>query len=453
MDEWVEMMRSMPALQELDMEISSFLLQDQQDMMTSVGQGERATGRLQQYYTSYGDFKLELDDEKGSDHDKNFDHVLKPRSFSTDNEVGRNPLQQRHRFISPRRISAGSNASPDQTQDSQRTEQDVVGFANSAINNQVRQVGYQQARLKEEAMPALSFPPFHFPSVRYLTFRGINIVPELVGFLPNLESLAFEESPGEAPADSATNEDLPGDDDAIETAAGSSDESLKFLTDMISDRCPRITRLVLNESSLADNIQHLLRIPALLRAIPKLHCFVVSAQMIIRNQEIIPELLQSHRGHLQSFVILNDQEKQPDGAISSHQSSYYSPEQQAHGIANPEAARLRRQCLQVFESCPNLQVSDCKIMLPLQEIMVSIPNWPCRVTLRVLRLQIQELTGDGGMDMEEAAVTEMFIKSIFLGSLGQLVAIQYLVEHQLATMPYLERFYLGDTMISAPRRG
>ncbi|KAG0202773.1 hypothetical protein BGX33_009476 [Mortierella sp. NVP41] len=77
---------------------------------------------------------------------------------------------------------------------------------------------------------------------------------------------------------------------------------------------------------------------------------------------------------------------------------------------------LQTACLRILESCPNLQVFESKIPLPLQDLIGSVPRWACGSEITVLWLEIQELTGNSGLDPEEEEVMQMFVKSLFKGS-------------------------------------
>ncbi|KAI1317251.1 hypothetical protein EDD11_008737 [Mortierella claussenii] len=78
--------------------------------------------------------------------------------------------------------------------------------------------------------------------------------------------------------------------------------------------------------------------------------------------------------------------------------------------------QLRKSCFRILEYCPQLEIFESKIPLPLQNLIASVPHWACRATLAVLRLEIQELTVDGGLDPEEEVVMQMFVKSLFKAS-------------------------------------
>ncbi|KAF9365607.1 hypothetical protein BGX34_009330 [Mortierella sp. NVP85] len=63
--------------------------------------------------------------------------------------------------------------------------------------------------------------------------------------------------------------------------------------------------------------------------------------------------------------------------------------------------RLRKGCFTILECCPQLQIFESKVPLPLQDLIASVPRWACGSSLTVLRLEIQELTSDGELDPEE----------------------------------------------------
>ncbi|KAI7828159.1 hypothetical protein BC939DRAFT_474887 [Gamsiella multidivaricata] len=78
--------------------------------------------------------------------------------------------------------------------------------------------------------------------------------------------------------------------------------------------------------------------------------------------------------------------------------------------------QLRKACFRILECCPQLQTFESKVPLSLQDLIASIPRWACGHLLTVLRLEIQELTVDERLDLEEEEVMQMFIKSLFKGT-------------------------------------
>ncbi|KAK3848316.1 MAG: hypothetical protein J3R72DRAFT_500089 [Linnemannia gamsii] len=84
--------------------------------------------------------------------------------------------------------------------------------------------------------------------------------------------------------------------------------------------------------------------------------------------------------------------------------------------------RLQTSSLRVLESCPRLQVFESKIPLLLQQLIGSVPRWACGSEITVLRLEIQELTGNSGLDPEEEEVMQMFVRSLIKGSRSNTVS-------------------------------
>lgn len=78
--------------------------------------------------------------------------------------------------------------------------------------------------------------------------------------------------------------------------------------------------------------------------------------------------------------------------------------------------RLQASSFRILESCPNLQVFESKIPLPLQQLIGSVPRWACGSEITVLWLEIEELTDNSGLDSEEEEVMQMFVRSLFKGS-------------------------------------
>ncbi|KAF9276461.1 hypothetical protein BGZ88_001738 [Linnemannia elongata] len=85
--------------------------------------------------------------------------------------------------------------------------------------------------------------------------------------------------------------------------------------------------------------------------------------------------------------------------------------QRQHTMLHLQASSFR-----ILEACPNLQVFESKIPLPLQQLIGSVPRWACGSEITVLWLEIEELTGNSGLDPEEEEVMQMFVRSLFKGS-------------------------------------
>ncbi|KAG0314064.1 hypothetical protein BGZ97_009669 [Linnemannia gamsii] len=431
-------------------------------------------------------------------------------------------------------------------------------------------------------------PQDQFPTVRSLTFRGTAIVPEIIALFPNLETLAFEEMRSKTPTPTISLPSVPGDalihgstnsrvhgrmsssqshsefgsssfytesgDDSLDATASLSLEAelpgppsrqsvmISELAIMLKNHCPLLTRLVLNEPLLVedlsreqlrlqnnslsstigdqspslgsshtypvDNLQQCTgasrgqdQLALLLQVIPCLKQFVAHSRVVAKCPQLLDTLLEYHHPHLVSFQVLDDSQdmshypsiQNPNAtpvmphhpqhhAFYSTQDIYEqrSPHQQQQlyeqqgyqylptfvpceespamqqqqqqqydysgvggnglpGSPSAQPSSLLHQALQtqhylqqlqrqqtilrlqgssfrILESCPNLQVFESKIPLPLQQLIGSVPRWACGSEITVLWLEIQELTGDSGLDPEEEEVMQMFVRSLFKGS-------------------------------------
>ncbi|KAG0037186.1 hypothetical protein BGZ82_002990 [Podila clonocystis] len=342
MDEWIEMMLLLPALQELDLDIAS---------VVSVS----VPTSFQEQETQHQHAHMEMEvDEATSER--------RPNSF-----------WRRSRCTS----SSGSYNSPDEMMDT------------------------------PEQQPLSSV--FQFHSIRSLTFRGDKILPQLLEFLPNLQVLAFEEAQGvqygttsshksntnqRRQRTSAQGVQSNSESDSSTMNGGNTNSpthaSAVFvqLANTILERCPRLSRLVLNDplmlvsancdsddSSLdipqrlvpmqlfqnADNTagailafshtrrqnheleyqlqreqiwhQQLVQeqiqqdIALLFRAVPKLRSFVSHTRVVSLCPGLLDELVAYHSSHLVSFQILDGQNRRLD-IPQSHRPPHHHPQQQ-----------------------------------------------------------------------------------------------------------------------------
>ncbi|KAF8947821.1 hypothetical protein BGZ47_007745 [Haplosporangium gracile] len=424
-------------------------------------------------------------------------------------------------------------------------------------------------RCNEGTSTATAGPQDQFPTVRSLTFRGIVIVPDLIALLPNLETLAFEEIRYKTPPATTRPPSVPGDaffhgsaytrahsrmcnsqsqgefgsssfytdssDDSLDATTSLSLEAgltgppsrqsvmISELALMLKNHCPLLTRLVLNEPLLVEDLsreqprlqntslssssigsrpppgsspRHIYpmnyqqlpssvsrvqdQLALLLQVIPRLKQFVVHSWVLAKCPQLLDTLLEYHHPHLVSFQILDDSqdmlrhpsiqnpnatpnlshEPQPHAFYSTqdiydqrspHQQQqlyeqqghqYHSTfvsfgsespalqqqQQQQQQYGHPEVQhqqtmlRLQASSFRIFESCPNLQIFESKIPLPLQQLIGSVPRWACGSEITVLWLEIQELTGNSGLDPEEEEVMQMFVRSLFKGSRSNLAS-------------------------------
>ncbi|KAF9327845.1 hypothetical protein BG006_008905, partial [Podila minutissima] len=230
---------------------------------------------------------------------------------------------------------------------------------------------------------------FQFHSIRSLTFRGDKILPQLLEFLPNLEVLAFEEaqsveneppsshgsntnqrrqrtSTQGAQSDSESDSSTLNGDDANTNSPSRASAVFVQLANTILERCPRLSRLVLNDPLMlisancdsddtsldtpqslvpmhlfqnADNTagailafpqtrrqnheleyqlqqeqlwhQQLVKeqiqrdISLLFRAVPKLRSFVSHTRVVSLCPGLMDDLVAYHSSHLVSFQILD----------------------------------------------------------------------------------------------------------------------------------------------------
>ncbi|KAF9365850.1 hypothetical protein BGX34_007938 [Mortierella sp. NVP85] len=464
MEDWIEMMRMMPALLELELDIISVLSKDRAMLsLSNVSIGPDVSNAPNIVQVQDPDVGLSDDGavrckqglrqpvamtRRGKDNIRQRTHSTMSTTHPNDNSAEANPHRHRHRHRRRhrRRLYGQSNSRHNKDMpiehdnsdtsrlhlDSGSIDHDVADVAGS-INNgtssdsedgAMRSMRHQfeQQRLNgDHDVMTKAALPLHcqFPSVRSLIFRGSIILPELLEHLPNLESLALED-PAPNLCDTGT---VRSDTSNISEPTERLRPFLFMdLANVVSHHCPRVCRLVLTGSS-AQNPQWLPQIPQLLQAIPQLLHFVASTRLVSQNQEIIVTLLKYHGAHLRSFFVQDGtQAPRPNGYPHHSQQPFLGPEGNIfypplyHQPRDPREVALHRLCLQVLETCPNLQVFDCKIPLPIEDVMTSIPDWACHCNLAVLRLELSEFTEAGKLGGEEEEVMEMFIKTLFLGA-------------------------------------
>ncbi|KAF9539698.1 hypothetical protein EC957_005115 [Mortierella hygrophila] len=306
---------------------------------------------------------------------------------------------------------------------------------------------------------------FQFPAVRSLIFRGPCVFLEVLKFLPNLDMLSFLPSPL-GYGHPTPNAPLPiksrMSSRSFSSASNTSSLFLE-LSQILQDKCPHITRLVLTEPSIMADLATVGQLPTLLHTMPTR---LVHVELSLRGRsgeverDVIQALVELHGDSLQSFVVLpldniysgldanlfpqvqheNMQQQQQqqqeqgygDQGPAGGQGSTPTPstQQQRQQPHTPTAQTLYTQpanppsnvttdshpLLSVLESCPSLLIADCHLPIPLQSVIASFPNWSCHSRLQVLRLELEELSGAGAMDADEEIVMEMFVKSMFIGS-------------------------------------
>ncbi|KAG0365149.1 hypothetical protein BGX24_004254, partial [Mortierella sp. AD032] len=327
------------------------------------------------------------------------------------------------------------------------------------------------------------------------------------------------------------------------------------LTIMLKNHCPLLTRLVLNEPLLVEELsrgpqqrEHHLRslssssvgqspspagssqsqiypashqqpwtnqvqdqLAQLLKVIPRLKGFVAHSRVVTKCPQLLETLLEYHHPHLTSFQVLDDsQDMSHYPSIQNPNTPGVLPNRSQHhafysfmtskvrtnnssftkskgtstarrlfrmGLSRPlsshitviledwevevmeallaqyQAEQLQRQqnmmrlqtsSLRVLESCPRLQVFESKIPLLLQQLIGSVPRWACGSEITVLRLEIQELTGNSGLDPEEEEVMQMFVRSLIKGSRSNTVSSSLPLQNTTA------RSGSGDSSSSRP---
>ncbi|KAF9117950.1 hypothetical protein BGW39_001634, partial [Mortierella sp. 14UC] len=410
---------------------------------------------------------------------------------SSHNESASTRRQTKQHRFDPR----SSTRLPRQHQHPRKQYQDETSNARPSVHCNGGYDGRQQQQ-EEEAMmtPLVLSLVFQFPSVRSLIFRGPYIVPELLEFLPNLDSLALQPSP------TPSNYSPEHVKSCTSSARRSFQSSLELdmssslfldISRILQDKYPNITRLTLTEPSIMSDPSILGHLPVLFQTMPTglVHVELSlsssptssfpspwSAGVKELEREVIDALIRHHGEHLQVFVVVAHPpsslaKEVVDDPVLPRAEPYFAQMQQAHtpldnvyfgfgghqhlptsqqqhqqlqrgdqGAAGqgafaptpsstrtpaPTAHRTKstntpptRPLLQVLESCPSLRIADCRLPIPLQEVIASFPNWVCHSRLQVLHLELKELSSTSGraMDEDEEAVMEMFVKSLFIGS-------------------------------------
>ncbi|KAF9145215.1 hypothetical protein BGX30_009961 [Mortierella sp. GBA39] len=257
-------------------------------------------------------------------------------------------------------------------------------------------------------------PQEQFPTVRSLTFRGTAIVPELLALFPNLETLAFEEMRYKTPAATIGSPSVPSDalfhgstysqahsrmssgqsqgecgsssfytdsgDDSLDAAASLSLEAgltsppsqqsvmISELAMMLKNHCPLLTRLVLNEPLLIEDLSreqlqlqnnslssssigpnpslgssqsHIYpvnwqqqqpssasrvqdQLALLLQVIPRLKQFAVHSRVVAKCPQLLDTLLEHHHPHLVSFQVLDDSQDMSHYPSIQNPNAFYS---------------------------------------------------------------------------------------------------------------------------------
>ncbi|KAG0028771.1 hypothetical protein BGZ82_008257 [Podila clonocystis] len=260
---------------------------------------------------------------------------------------------------------------------------------------------------------------FQFTSVRSLVFRGEIVSAEILAYLPRLENLSFApvavipETYSPSPY-SYSSRSMSG---PVGVAA------------TLMNKCPHLTHLALNESSIIASrtcsgwARHL---SLLMCSMPGLEHFMTSIQiMATHGSEIVSALLEHHSQRLKSFRVIappsigtHRYSKQRSGSKRRLSDTSFESISEEHNTNYPPSVpsvstttRLTKQeCLRVLESCPKLETYESRVDLSMQDVIASVPKWPCHDSIKVLALEIQELFND--CSVEEVAIMDMFIKTL-----------------------------------------
>ncbi|KAF9318251.1 hypothetical protein BGZ91_005191, partial [Linnemannia elongata] len=334
--------------------------------------------------------------------------------------------------------------------------------------------GYDHSQ-EEMMTPLVLSLVFQFPAVRSLIFRGPCILPGVLEFLPNLDSLSLLPSPSFGygrPTPSAPvpiKSRMSSHPFSLASNSSSVSRSSLFLelSQILQDRCPHISRLVLTEPSIMSDLATVGQLPILLQTMP---ARLVHVELSLRGssgeveKEVVQALVKSHGDSLKSFVVtplLLSEGKGVEDPVVPPPHYPFAQAQQAHApldnvhFGSAQHGYMQQQQMQQAAAAtrssersgsysysfyttatpttthkankPSLQGRHqlvpsalgprvLPIPVPLQSVIASFPNWACHSRLRVLRLELEELSGAGAMDADEEAVMEMFVKGLFIGS-------------------------------------
>ncbi|KAF9280801.1 hypothetical protein BGZ88_011973 [Linnemannia elongata] len=173
--------------------------------------------------------------------------------------------------------------------------------------------GYDHSQ-EEMMTPLVLSLVFQFPAVRSLIFRGPYILPGVLEFLPNLDSLSLLPSPSfgySRPTPSAPvpiKSRMSSHPFSLASNSSSVSRSSLFLelSQILQDRCPHITRLVLTEPSIMSDLATVGQLPILLQTMP---ARLVHVELSLRGpsgeveKEVVQALVKSHGDSLKSFVV------------------------------------------------------------------------------------------------------------------------------------------------------
>ncbi|KAG0324749.1 hypothetical protein BGZ99_001469 [Dissophora globulifera] len=437
LDEFLEMIQLLPSLQVLDLEIISLLPSPQP---RSQGQDQPA-------------LQLAQNNQEFAYMQRVEDH------FNQDSDNGCMLVDQddQAQWESRSRQQSQSNGFSDKdSNDRQRS-----------FGNCICRVGSQQQFPKVRSLTfrgTIVVPELlkHFPNLEEFALEETRLPPMTATLHPVFASPGLHNTPSSAKnignkslyaSGYSSNFSTDSDSDGLNAAARDSLPaaacSPSFLSTMISDLahsllegCPRLTRLVLKEPLLVEDGQARGRsqqLTLLVRAVPQLRQFVANKRVVTSCPLLIETLFDYHHAHLCSFQVIDDpsseatyytQPQQPYERQYLQQQRYQEQIRQHHHLNSRQYSellqqtlqlqqqhreqeldallRLRAACFRILEGCPLLQIFEVKVPLPLQDLIASVPRWVCGPMLTVLRLDIEELTVDGGLDTEEEEVMQIF---------------------------------------------
>ncbi|KFH72039.1 hypothetical protein MVEG_02332 [Podila verticillata NRRL 6337] len=447
MGEWLHLMQLVPALQHLDIHITSISLSDHpssplggttlhQDLtqdQAAEEMDEMATGisHITLYRASRSSASVESR-SKGNDINKdenekrchddtlvdtgiaNHDHC--PDTFVPGYVSFADLGQSRCRHSRDRNQEQDHVVDEGKSEGKSRHDVDKAMEMDEAIGN--GNLGQQQQRQSQHVSH------LQFTSVRSLVFRGKVVSAEMLAYLPRLESLSF----APVPAILADTSPLASPLSFSQSTLGPVD-----LADTLMNQCPWVTRLALNEPSIITSgtgdagwARHL---TLLMYSMPRLEHFMTSIQiMSTLGSEIVSALLEHLSQSLKSFRVIASQpvffaahrhQQQRSGLKrklsdtsfeSTSEDDYISNNHTPSRSIEGTVRQGKQECLRILESCPRLETFECQMNLSLQDVIASVPKWPCHNSIKVLAFEIQELFCD--CSVEEVAIMDMFIKTM-----------------------------------------